>query len=259
VREKAVAIMNEEEKYTKTLKEFVYRVRSLFGDRISRIYVYGSFAKGTVSPYSDIDIFLVYKNIDAEELLDKLSEISFDIVCEYGKLVEVVFVSEEEFKAQVGKSPFLWEVLKHGKVVYGAGSTEWKLDFKGYLELAEEYLTYAKDAINENKIRLGIDAGYNAIELVVKALIISTGTGLASSHGGVIQQFGELFVKTGKIGKELGKDSSKALMLRAQARYLPSAKLERKDGDLVISVAERIIEVARKELLGGKYEKTDRS
>jgi len=58
------------------------------------------------------------------------SEITFNIVCEYGKLVETVFVSEEEFEAQVGKSPFLWEVLEHGEVVLGQSSTEWKLDFK---------------------------------------------------------------------------------------------------------------------------------
>jgi len=35
------------------------------------------------------------------------SEITFDIVCEYGKLVETVFVSDEEFETEVGKSAFL--------------------------------------------------------------------------------------------------------------------------------------------------------
>ncbi len=56
--------MNEHEKYKRTLKEFIERVRGSFGDKISRIYVYGSFAKGTFSPYSDIDVLLVYRNVD---------------------------------------------------------------------------------------------------------------------------------------------------------------------------------------------------
>jgi len=58
------------------------------------------------------------------------SEITFDIVCEYGELVETVFVSDEEFETEVGKSAFLWEVLEHGEVVLGQSSTEWELDFK---------------------------------------------------------------------------------------------------------------------------------
>ena len=68
-----------------------------------------------------------------------------------------------------------------------------------YLELAEEYIGYAKDAFKENKLRLSIDAGYNACELLVKALIISTKTPLASSHGGIVGQVGKLFVLTKKV------------------------------------------------------------
>ena len=45
-------------------------------------------------------------------------------------MIETVFVSDEEFETEVGKSAFLWEVLEHGEVVLGQSSTEWKLDFK---------------------------------------------------------------------------------------------------------------------------------
>jgi uncharacterized protein (UPF0332 family) len=125
---------------------------------------------------------------------------------------------------------------------------EWKFEFEEYLELANEYLSYAKDAFKEEKIRLCIDAGYNAIELLVKAQIISKGKSLGSSRGEIIQQFGEIFVNTGEINKELGKNVLKALMLRAEARYVPTAKSEVKDGEFVISIAEEILELARKNL-----------
>jgi uncharacterized protein (UPF0332 family) len=125
---------------------------------------------------------------------------------------------------------------------------EWKFEFEEYLELANEYQSYAKDALKEEKVRLCIDAGYNAIELLVKALIISKGRGLASSRGEIFQQLGEIFVNTGEINKELGGNVLKALMLRAEARYVPTAKLERKDGEFVISIAEEILELARKNL-----------
>ena len=35
--------------------------------------------------------------------------------------------------------------------------TEWKLEFGDYLQLAEECLRYAQDALKENKLRLVID------------------------------------------------------------------------------------------------------
>ncbi len=131
---------------------------------------------------------------------------------------------------------------------------EWKFEFEEYLQLANEYLSYAKDAMREEKIRLCIDAGYNAIEHLVKALIISKRKSLASSHGELIQQFGEIFVNTGEISKELGENVVKALMLRAEARYVPSARLEVKEGEFVISVAEEILEIARKNLEVGELE-----
>ncbi|MEW6095437.1 MAG: hypothetical protein AB1567_02765 [bacterium] len=82
-------------------------------------------------------------------------------------------MSKEEFEQSLGRSPFLWEVLKFGKPIFTRLSgTEWDLDFRDYLNLAQEYLNYAKDALKENKLRLAIDSGYNVCELLSKALII---------------------------------------------------------------------------------------
>jgi uncharacterized protein (UPF0332 family) len=51
--------------------------------------------------------------------------------------------------------------------------------------LAEEYLSYAREALDAGKLRLAIDSGYNSCELLVKSLIMSTGSSLSSSHGGM--------------------------------------------------------------------------
>ncbi len=41
-------------------------------------------------------------------------------------------MSKEEFEHSMGRSPFLWEVLNFGKVIFTRLSgTEWDLDFKG--------------------------------------------------------------------------------------------------------------------------------
>jgi len=237
------------------LKSFADILLESQGESILGLYLFGSVAKGTARPDSDLDILIVYENASASLILDKVCEISFEILLESGVLVEPVVMSAEEFRSGLGTSPFLWEVLEKGRVLYSKGeTTEWKLDFKEYRKLAEEYLSYAVDAHRQGKVRLAIDAGYNAIELLLKALIISIGAGLASSHTGVLQQFGELFVKTGRVEKELGRDVHKALTLRSQARYVPVARLGREDAEAVIATAKKLMEVFQR-LVGSERTK----
>jgi len=229
--------------------EFVDRLKDSIPGRMVNVYLFGSVTKGTAKPESDVDILVVYRDASSDLVLDVVCEIAFDIALERGILIQPVLMTADEFDQQVGRSPFLWEVLTAGYPIYSSGeSTEWKLDFKEYLRLAEEYLSYAIDARNEGRTRLAIDAGYNAIELLVKALIIKKGVSLASSHSGVVQQFGELYVKTGEIERDLGKTIHKSLALRGQARYVPSAQLKNEDAELVIDTARKMIEIGRKGL-----------
>lgn len=228
---------------------FVSELRNYFGEKILGIYLFGSTAKGTATPESDIDVLVVYSGIDERNLLEIISKITFKIACEEGKFIEAVPMSEQEFKGSLGHSPFLWEVLQFGKPIFTTLSgTEWELDFREYINLAEEYLKYAKDALTENKIRLVIDSGYNTCELLTKALIISTKNSLASSHGGIVGQFGRLFVLTKRVPEPLGRNLNLGLDLRAKARYKPRAQLETKDAEFIINLAQELLLIAKKEL-----------
>jgi len=219
------------------------------GEKILGIYLFGSAAKGTATEESDIDVLVVRSDIEERSLLEITSEISFKIACEEGKLIETVPMSKQEFEQSLGRSPFLWEVLKFGRPVFTRLSgTEWELDFRDYLRLADEYLNYAKDALDENKLRLSIDSGYNACELLVKALIISTRNSLASSHGGIVGQFGKLFILTNKIPEHLGRNLNLGLDLRAKARYKPGAQLQIKDAQFILDLAQELLKIAQKEL-----------
>ena len=229
--------------------EFINRLKDRISGKIVNVYLFGSVAKRTAKPESDVDVLVVYKDASSDLVLDVVCEIAFDIALERGVLIQPILMTVDEFEQQVGSSPLLWEVLTAGYPIYSSDvSTEWKLDFKAYLRLAEEYLSYAIDAYSEGRIRLAIDTGYNAIELLVKALIIKKGVSLASSHSGVVQQFGELYVKTGELERDLGKTIHKSLVLRGQARYVPSAQLKKEDAELVIDTGRKMIGIGRKEL-----------
>jgi len=145
------------------LNEFVLQLREHFGNKILGVYLFGSVAKGSATPESDIDVLIVYDNISERNLLELISEISFKIVCKMGRMIEAVYMSKQEYEQSLGRSPFLWEVLNFGKPIFSIlEGTEWELDFKDYIGWAQEYLNYAEDSIKENKIRLAIDCGYNA-------------------------------------------------------------------------------------------------
>jgi len=95
---------------------------------------------------------------------------------------------------------------------------------------------------------LSIDSGYNACELLVKALIISTKNPLAFSHGGIVGQFGRLFVLTKKVPEHLGRNLNLALDLRAKARYKPRTQLQLKDAEFMVNLVEELLVIAKKEL-----------
>lgn len=233
----------------RAIDHFVSELRRRLKDRILGIYLFGSVAKGTDAPESDIDILVVYSGMDERRLLEVASEISFGIACKQGEVVEVVPMSKEEYESSLGHSPFLWEVLEFGKPIFTQiEGTEWELDFKDYLELAREFLGYAEDALRDNKLRLAIDTGYNACELLVKALIISTKNSLAYSHGGVVGQFGRLFVLTGEVPARLGRNLNLSLDLRASARYKPKALLSHQDAKFVVNLAQSLLGFAQKRL-----------
>lgn len=235
------------------ISSFTKEMRDSLGGRILGVYLFGSVAKGAASEGSDIDLLIVYSDMDERRLLEVASEISFNLACKYGKLIEVIPMSKREYDKLLGRSPFLWEVLKFGKPIYTTlTGTEWHLDFKEYIKLAKEFLGYAKDALGSGKVRLAIDTGYNAAELLAKALIINTKNPLAASHGGVVAQFGKFFVLTKELPQEFGRNLNLCLDLRASARYKPKAELKINDAEFVIDYAEKLLHFAEGKFKGGK-------
>lgn len=238
-----------EEKKREALKKFVAMLEERLADKIWGIYLFGSLAKGAVTEESDIDILIVYSDFEERILLEVVSEIGFRILMETGELIEAIPMMKEEYESSLGSSPFLWEVLQFGIPIFTRlKGTEWKLEFKDYLELAEEYFHYTQDAFTENKLRLAIDSGYNACELLAKALIINERNPLAGSHGGIVRQFGKVFIQTGRVPERLGRDFHLALELRANARYRPRAQIDAKDAEFIIKLTQEFILLAKKEL-----------
>jgi len=96
-------------------KDFAKTAKERLGNRIISIILYGSVAKNKARKESDIDIFAVVSDSKAKDEL-------FDIASEYlkkGILLSIIVETPETLSQLKKKSPFVNDVIKEGKILYG--------------------------------------------------------------------------------------------------------------------------------------------
>ena len=100
-------------KVWKILKTLRLRFEELYGDRLVKIFLYGSQARREAEPGSDIDVMVVLKqdvspSAEIARTLDDVAEISLN----NNVVLGCVFVSEAEFERE--ESPLLLNVRREG-------------------------------------------------------------------------------------------------------------------------------------------------
>lgn len=81
------------------LLEIKKLLKNIYDDRLTKIILYGSFARDEATIESDIDIAVVLKGrIDKIKEIDKIHDVIYPLTIEYGELISVNPMSEEEIK-----------------------------------------------------------------------------------------------------------------------------------------------------------------
>jgi len=95
------------------IDEFVQRARSLYGDRLKRVVVYGSCARNEATAESDIDLAVVLAGevVPGKEI-DRMIDIITDVNLEHKALLSVYPVSEENYLHR--NSPLLINIRREG-------------------------------------------------------------------------------------------------------------------------------------------------
>ena len=115
--------------------------------------------------------------------------------------------------------------------------------FKFEKDALLEVLNSAQEVFENKRIRLTVDAGYNASELAAKGLILCKQDDLPGSHGGIVSTFGQLYVKTAEIDKSIGRELNRILQLRNLARYKPDSILDKQDAEAALKLAGGLIAI----------------
>lgn len=225
-------------------KEFVEILVSKLGSRVCRVVLFGSVARGDADAYSDVDMLIVLdKVLDGDREI--IAQTAFDISLKYGESVEYLIMSFEEYKLKGLSNPLIYEIEKWGKILHQNPRSEEERTLK-LVRLAEEYFMYAAKCKELMMYRASIDLGQNAIELLLKALILVKGQPLPKTHGGYIHKFGELYVLTGEVGRTIISRLYEALELRNKSRYDPEYTPNDADAGKILQIYKEFKELTSK-------------
>ena len=97
------------------LAAFEGAIRERLGDRLKKIILFGSRARGDNDPDSDYDLLLVVDEV-TREVNRIIDDVAGDCFCEYSRLFPAIAVSEERFKNDAYE-PLLINVRREGIVL----------------------------------------------------------------------------------------------------------------------------------------------
>ncbi|MBM3178936.1 MAG: nucleotidyltransferase domain-containing protein [Chloroflexi bacterium] len=101
----------------KILKKFKQRLKRLYGERLTAMYLFGSYARGDNEDGSDLDILVVlntfrFHSSEISRTADLVSDLSLD----YLITVSPMFIRERDWR--LGKKPLLRNVKNEGIKLY---------------------------------------------------------------------------------------------------------------------------------------------
>ncbi len=96
----------------RNIDEFLSRVRGRFGERLKRVILFGSRARGDYTEESDYDFILVFDKV-SENTREQLLDITSELILERGMVTTAFALSEEELKRYKWE-PYIINAQKEG-------------------------------------------------------------------------------------------------------------------------------------------------
>ena len=93
------------------LQTYISEIKKIYGTHLSKIILYGSYARGDFRPDSDVDL---------KKYSKELSYMTYDFNLDNDIDIKPIVKSESHFKKWVVNYPFYENVNKEGVVLYGA-------------------------------------------------------------------------------------------------------------------------------------------
>lgn len=95
---------------------FAVKVKEILGNKLSKVILYGSYARGDYHEHSDIDVMLLVRMEENEikRLAPLIYDLAYDIELERNMHISVVIKNEEHFEYWEDTLPFYKNVRREG-------------------------------------------------------------------------------------------------------------------------------------------------
>lgn len=105
---------------TKALNKLVEGILAIFNNQVMRIVLYGSYARGTNTSESDVDVGLLLNGKLNDNTEDKLSDLVVDLNLKYDRVLSVIDIDYAVFKKWEKVTPFYRNMNKEGIILWKA-------------------------------------------------------------------------------------------------------------------------------------------
>ena len=112
--------LHENKELMKTISSMVLQLRSIYGEQLSEVVLYGSYARGTQTEESDVDIAVVLLSKPTKSTTDAMIDCVSSHELECGKVLSVIDISAEKFDYWKDTLPFYKSIRKEGIVLWKA-------------------------------------------------------------------------------------------------------------------------------------------
>lgn len=101
--------------------EFSRQVKQILGKNLTKVILYGSYARGDYTENSDIDIMILttLTDMEIEKIENNIYDIAFDFQMKYFVDISVIIKNENQFNYWLGTLPFYDSVQREGVILNG--------------------------------------------------------------------------------------------------------------------------------------------
>ena len=112
--------MTQEPKITLLLREVEQKLKAVFHEKLDRIILYGSYARGDYNDESDIDIIALIHDGDLKKYDPHILRINVDLSIRYDVNLSVMIEDKADFDLNADVIPLFRNIHREGIDLYAA-------------------------------------------------------------------------------------------------------------------------------------------
>ena len=99
--------------------QFSQQLKDIMGSKLTKVIVYGSYARGDYNSSSDVDVMILVKMSDNEikKIENQVYDLAFDIEMDTGVDISPIIKNEEQYEYWLDTLPFYKNIHEEGVIV----------------------------------------------------------------------------------------------------------------------------------------------